>query len=112
MVRARISIQNTSPGLWIRSSTGNLQLCDIEKFIRSHRGASPMSVKLTTRHRGGVAIVETSGKVTLGEGTSTLRRNIRELVDADTLQIILNMAEVTYMDSSGVGELLASHTTV
>jgi len=60
-----------------------------------------MSVKLTTRHRGGVAIVETSGKVTLGEGTSTLRRNIRELVDADTLQIILNMAEVTYMDSSG-----------
>lgn len=71
-----------------------------------------MSVNLTTRHRDGVAIVETSGKVTLGEGTSTLRRNIRELVDAGTLQIVLNMAEVTYMDSSGVGELLASHTTV
>jgi anti-sigma B factor antagonist len=71
-----------------------------------------MSVKLTTRHRDGVAIVETSGKVTLGEGTSTLRRNIRELVDTGTRQIILNMADVTYMDSSGVGELLASHTTV
>lgn len=71
-----------------------------------------MSVKLTTRHRGGVAIVETSGTVTLGEGASTLRRNIRELVDAGSHRIILNMADVTYMDSSGTGELLASHATV
>jgi anti-sigma B factor antagonist len=71
-----------------------------------------MSLKLTTRRKGGVDIVETSGKVTLGEGTSTLRKNIRELLDGGSRRIVLDMAAVNYMDSSGVGELLAAHTTV
>ena len=57
-------------------------------------------------------IVDTSGKVTLGEGSSTLRTKIRELVDGGNRQVVLNMADVIYMDSSGLGELLAAHTTV
>jgi anti-sigma B factor antagonist len=71
-----------------------------------------MSVKLTTHKKGEVTIVETSGKLTLGEGTSTLRTKIRELVEGGSRRIVLNMADVTYMDSSGLGELIASHTTV
>jgi anti-sigma B factor antagonist len=71
-----------------------------------------MSVKLTTHQKGEVTIIDISGKLTLGEGTSTLRTKIRELVEGGSKRIVLNMADVSYMDSSGLGELIASHTTV
>jgi anti-sigma B factor antagonist len=71
-----------------------------------------MSVKLTTHEKGDVIMVEASGRLTLGEGTSTLRKKMRELVDAGSRRIVLNMADVTYIDSSGVGELVAAYTTV
>lgn len=71
-----------------------------------------MSVKLATRRRDGVVIVETSGRVTLGEGSSTLRRTIRELAQSGSKHVVLDMGDVDYMDSSGLGELIASHTTV
>jgi anti-sigma B factor antagonist len=67
---------------------------------------------MKARRRGGVVILETSGRVTLGEGSSTLRRTIRELAQNGSTQIVLDMAEVDYMDSSGLGELMASRTTV
>ena len=71
-----------------------------------------MSVKLTSRVDGDVTIVDTSGRLTLGEGTSLLRDKLRELVDGGSRRILLNMADVTYIDSSGLGELVAAHTTV
>ena len=71
-----------------------------------------MSVKLTSHEAGEVIVVDASGKLTLGEGTSTLRAKIRELVDGGSRRIVLNMAGVSYIDSSGLGELVASHTTV
>ena len=71
-----------------------------------------MSVKVTTHESGGVIIVDISGKLTLGEGTSTLRTKIRELVAGGSRRIVLNLADVTYMDSSGLGELVGAHTTV
>jgi anti-sigma B factor antagonist len=71
-----------------------------------------MSVKLTTHENGDVIVVDTSGKLTLGEGTSILRTKIRELVAGGSRRIVLNLADVTYMDSSGLGELIAAHTTV
>ena len=71
-----------------------------------------MSVKLTTHESGGVVIVDTNGKLTLGEGTSALRTKIRELVAAGSRRIVLNLADVSYMDSSGLGELIGAHTTV
>jgi anti-sigma B factor antagonist len=71
-----------------------------------------MSVKLSTHEIGGVVIVDTSGKLTLGEGTSALRTKIRELVGSGSTKIVLNMADVTYLDSSGLGELIGAHTTV
>ena len=71
-----------------------------------------MSVKLTTHVKGDVTIVDVSGKLTLGEGTSAFRSTIRELVQGGSRKIVLNMADVSYMDSSGLGELVAAHTTV
>jgi len=71
-----------------------------------------MSVKLTTHQKGEVTIIDISGKLTLGEGTSSLRTKIRELVAGGSRHFILNMADVSYMDSSGLGEMIASHTTV
>src|ERR1039458_2144515 len=68
------------------------------------KGAKSMSVKLTTREMGDVIIVDTSGKLTLGEGTNTLRAKIRELVAGGSRRIVLNLADVTYMDSSGLVE--------
>lgn len=71
-----------------------------------------MSVKLTTRESGGVIIVDAVGKLTLGEGTSSLRTQIRELVAGGARRIVLNLADVTFMDSSGLGELISAHTTI
>ena len=71
-----------------------------------------MSVKLTSRVEGDVTIVDTSGRLTLGKGTSLLRDKLRELVEGGSRRIVLNMADVTYIDSSGLGELVAAHTTV
>ena len=71
-----------------------------------------MSVKLSTHEVGGVVIVDTHGKLTLGEGTSALRTQIRELVAGGSRRIVLNLADVSYMDSSGLGELIGAHTTV
>jgi anti-sigma B factor antagonist len=71
-----------------------------------------MSVKLTTQKKGDVIIVHTSGKLTLGDGTSALREKMRELVEGGSRRILLDMADVTYIDSSGLGELVAAYTTV
>jgi len=71
-----------------------------------------MSVKLTTHQKGEVIILVASGKLTMGEGTSTFRTKIREVVASGSRRIVLNMADVSYMDSSGMGELIAAHTTV
>jgi len=71
-----------------------------------------MSVKLTTHQKGEVIVVVASGKLTMGEGASTLRTKIRELVASGSRRIVLNMADVSYMDSSGLGELIGAHTTV
>jgi anti-sigma B factor antagonist len=71
-----------------------------------------MNVKLTTHEEGGVTIVNASGRLTLGDGTSALRGRVRELVESGCRRIILNMADVTHIDSSGIGELIAAYTTV
>lgn len=71
-----------------------------------------MSVKLTTRENGDVTIVDCDGRLILGEETSILRSKIRELVAGGSKRIILNLADVSYMDSSGLGELIGAHTTV
>jgi len=71
-----------------------------------------MSVKLSTRQVGDVMVVDVSGRITLGEGSSNLRQSIRELLAAGHRKILLNLAEVSYIDSSGIGELVSGYTSV
>ena len=71
-----------------------------------------MSVKLTTRQVGEVAVVDVAGRITLGEGSSVLRDAMRDLVSKGQKKILLNLGEVSYIDSSGIGELVSGFTTV
>jgi len=69
-------------------------------------------LQATSREVGDVAVVDFSGKITLGEGSAVVRNTMRELVDHGYRKILLNLADVDYIDSSGIGELVSAHTTV
>jgi anti-sigma B factor antagonist len=71
-----------------------------------------MSMKLTTRDVSGVSILDLSGKITLGEGGVALREEVRKLVAEGKKKIVLNLGEVNYIDSSGLGELVSAYTAV
>ena len=71
-----------------------------------------MSVKLTTRQVGNVSVVDVEGRITLGEGSSALRETLRDLVAKSQNKILLNLGDVSYIDSSGIGELVSGYTTV
>ncbi len=71
-----------------------------------------MSIKLNTRQVGDVTVVDVSGRITLGEGSSALRDLLRDLVSKEQKKILLNLGDVSYIDSSGIGELVSGFTTV
>ena len=71
-----------------------------------------MTLQGTCREVGDIAVVDFSGKITLGEGSATLRKLVRDLVDNGRRKILLNLADVDYIDSSGIGELVGAYTTV
>ena len=71
-----------------------------------------MSMKATTRQVDSVSVVDLSGRITLGEGCSQLRELIRDLLAKGHKNILLNLGEVTYIDSSGIGELVGCYTSV
>ena len=68
-------------------------------------------MKASTRQMDSITIVDLSGRITLGEGSVTLRDTIRELVDKGNKKIVLNLGEVTYIDSSGIGGLVSAFNT-
>lgn len=71
-----------------------------------------MSVKLSTRQVGDVSVVDVAGRITLGEGSSALRDLMRDMVGKGHKKILLNLGDVSYIDSSGIGELVSGFTTV
>jgi len=71
-----------------------------------------MSVKLSTRQVGDVTVVDAEGRITLGDGSSAFRDLIKDLVGKGNKKILLNLGEVSYIDSSGIGELVSAYTTV
>ena len=71
-----------------------------------------MSVKASTRQTGSVIIVDLSGQIKLGEGTSILRDTVRDLLGKGQKKILLNLGDVNYIDSIGVGELVSAFTSV
>lgn len=69
-------------------------------------------MKIESRTVGEVTILDCSGKITLGEGTMTVRNTVREVLKNGGKKIILNLGDVSYIDSSGIGELVSTYTTV
>ncbi len=67
---------------------------------------------ITTREVSHVTIVDIDGRITLGNETERLRDTVRQLIAADKKKIVLNLARVDFIDSSGVGELVSSFTAV
>jgi anti-sigma B factor antagonist len=76
--------------------------------------ARRLSMKMTasTRLVGGVTIVDLSGRIVLGEGSAGLRDLVRDLVSEGNKKILLNLSDVNYIDSSGLGELVSAFTSV
>lgn len=69
-------------------------------------------MKIESRTVGDVHVLDCSGKITLGEGTMAIRNTVREVVKNGGKKIILNLSDVNYIDSSGIGELVSTYTTV
>jgi anti-sigma B factor antagonist len=71
-----------------------------------------MSMKFKTRQVDGVTVLDLNGRITLGEGSVTLRDAVRDVLSKGSNHILLNLANVDYIDSSGIGELVSAFTTV
>jgi anti-sigma B factor antagonist len=69
-------------------------------------------MKTDIRSANGVTIVDVHGKITIGEGSIELRHRLRELLQAGKKDVLLNLGDVSYLDSSGIGELVSCYTTV
>jgi len=67
---------------------------------------------LTRRETGTVTILDLSGRISLGEGSALLRKTIRDLLENGQTKILLNLGDVNYIDSSGIGELVSGFTAV
>ena len=70
-----------------------------------------MSLKMHTREVKGIVIIDLSGQVTMGESCAALREEIRDQISHGFHKILLNLGEVNYIDSAGLGELTAAYTT-
>ena len=69
-------------------------------------------LNIRERQAGDVTILDMDGKITIGEGSVALRSAVRRLIEENKKKILLNLANVGYVDSSGIGELVSSFTTV
>jgi anti-sigma B factor antagonist len=69
-------------------------------------------MKATIRQVDSVKVVDISGRITLGEGCAQLRELIRDQLTKGNKRVLLNLADVTYIDSSGIGELVSAYTAV
>jgi anti-sigma B factor antagonist len=71
-----------------------------------------MAFELKSRQLGDVVVLAPSGRITLGEASNHLRDKVRDLARAGHRKIVLDMAGVTYIDSSGIGELVSAYTSL
>lgn len=68
-------------------------------------------LNISERQAGDVKILDLTGEIRMGEGSTALRNSIRGLVTGGNKKLLLNLAGVSYIDSSGIGELIANYTT-
>ena len=84
----------------------------LDRLALGMQGSAPVKMKTATRQVGRVTILDVSGRITLGEGNVMLREIVNDLAEKGNNRIILNLGEVVYVDSSGVGELVKAHATI
>lgn len=77
----------------------------------TNEGGVSVALTIASREIDGVTVVDLSGRITLGEGSVQLRDAIRDLISKGQKRILLNLGEVSYIDSSGLGELVSAYTT-
>jgi anti-sigma B factor antagonist len=71
-----------------------------------------VTMKASTRNVDQITVVDLSGRITLGEGSVVLRDTVRNLVGQGNKKMLLNLGDVNYIDSSGIGELVSAFTSV
>ena len=71
-----------------------------------------MSMKAVARQVGSVTVLDLSGSIKLGEGSSLLRDAVKDLLAKGQKNILLNLGDISYIDSSGIGELVSAFTSV
>ena len=71
-----------------------------------------MDLKVKTREVSGVTVLDLSGKITLGDGALTLREAVKDVQAKGQKKILLNLADVNYIDSAGIGDLVSAFTSV
>jgi anti-sigma B factor antagonist len=74
-------------------------------------GGTPMPVTMKNSEVNGVSVIELDGRIVLGEESNSLREKLKSLVAAGKNKIVLNMANIKYIDSSGLGALVAAHVS-
>ena len=70
-----------------------------------------MALAIASREVDGVTVLDLSGRITLGEGSVQLRDAIRDLIGKGQKKILLDLGDVNYIDSSGLGEMVSAYTT-
>lgn len=71
-----------------------------------------MSLKMSTRQVKDVIVIDLSGQLTMGEASAAIRDEVRDEIGHGAKKILLNLADVTYIDSCGLGELTSAYTSV
>jgi anti-sigma B factor antagonist len=69
-------------------------------------------LNISVRQAGDVTILDLGGKVTIGEGSIALRTAVRNLIAEGKTKVLLNMSDISYCDSSGIGELVSSFSAI
>jgi anti-sigma B factor antagonist len=80
--------------------------------IAKRRFPKMAELNIAERQAGDVTVLDMNGKITIGEGSVALRTAIRRLLEEGKKKILLNLAGVGYIDSSGIGELVSSYTAI
>ncbi len=85
----------------------------VKQFQQSLTGKEEEEVSIQTNIRdvGGVTVVDLSGRITLGEGSAKLRETVQGILGGGATKVLLNLGDVSYIDSAGLGELVSSYTT-
>jgi anti-sigma B factor antagonist len=94
------------------SDTAKLACSILDRRGLGIQGRTPVKMNIATRQVADVAILDVSGRITVGEGNVMLRDTVRGLIDSGQRKILLNLHEVGYVDSAGLGELVRTHTGV